>query len=140
MKRFFTSIFAPLVLSLNAQAFPGPHDSLATRAPKPEIVNWRGEISDPPEEHTTLHSHHLRFKEEITGEVYDIVNSPELVKIHHETEKNYRLLIEGEITPRFLFWGGNLIVRNFKILKSTAHVPHIKAALSDRGFHEGGHP
>jgi hypothetical protein len=92
---------------------------------EPEIVKWVGEIKDEASDHTTEHQHALEFVKKDDGKVYDIVESPELVKLHHETEKNYLVEIEAEKKPRFLFWGGNLIVKNFTVLEETASVPHL---------------
>lgn len=109
---------------------------------EPEIVKWIGEVKDEASDHTTEHQHALEFVKKDDGKEYDIVDSPELVKLHHETEKNYLVEIEAEKTPRFLFWGGNLIVKNFKVLEETALVPHlapIKRASNVREF-RGGRP
>lgn len=84
---------------------------------EPEIVKWVGEVRDELSSHTTDHEHDLKFIKQDTGDDYDIVDSPELVKLHHETEKNYLMEIEAEKTPRFLFWGGNLVVKNFRVVK-----------------------
>lgn len=92
---------------------------------KPEIVKWVGEIKDEASAHTTKHQHALEFIKRDDGKVYDIVDSPDLVKLHHETEKNYLVEIEAEKTPRFLFWGGNLIVKNFRIVDELGTVPHL---------------
>lgn len=92
---------------------------------EPEIVTWVGEIKDEASDHTTEHRHALKFIKKDDGKKYSIVDSPELVKLHHETEKNYLVEIEAEKTPRFLFWGGNLIVKNFKVLHELASVPHL---------------
>lgn len=83
---------------------------------EPEIVKWIGEVRDEPSSHTTNHEHELTFVKKDDGENYDIVDSPELVKLHHETEKNFLVEIEAEKTPRFLFWGGNLVVKNFRVI------------------------
>lgn len=110
------------------EGFGGRDRSVASaKTSAPEIVKWIGEISDSSSEHTTTHGHSLEFVNKETGNSYDIVDSPELVKLHHESEKNYLVEIEAEKTPRFLFWGNNLIVKNFKVLDETASVPHLPA-------------
>lgn len=92
---------------------------------EPEIVKWVGEVRDDEGSHTTDHDHELRFTKKDDGEVYNIVDSPSLVKLHHETEKNYLVEIEAEKTAKFLFWGGNLIVKNFKVLAdASGPIPH----------------
>lgn len=98
------------------------------RKAEPEIVKWVGEIRDDASTHTTEHVHNLEFVRQNDGSSYDIVESPELVKLHHETEKNFLVEIEAEITSRFLFWGGNLVVKKFKVLQETSEaLPHKMA-------------
>lgn len=90
-----------------------------------KTTNVTGEVSDDRFSHTTEHDHELTFKNQETGEVLKIVNSPSLVKLHHDTEKNY--LIEAQVakTPKILFWGGNLVVKNFRVIKETSDaIPH----------------
>lgn len=98
---------------------------------EPEIVRWTGEIKDSPSSHTTKHWHNLEFIRQSDGKEFDITSSPELVKLHHETEKNFLVEIEAEKTPRFLFWGGNLIVKSFRVLKETSPaIAHNKTEQS----------
>ena len=138
-------VFLGLVTSYSAAFARGGDGSNFERRPaksEPEIVKWVGEIKDEASDHTTEHGHSLEFVKKDDGKEYDIVDSPELVKLHHETEKNYLVEVEAEKTPRFLFWGGNLIVKNFKVLEETASVPHlapIKRAANVREF-RGGRP
>ncbi len=142
MKR--TYLFALALLMSAASAYAKEGVDLSNRKPSsadPEVVKWVGEITDSASDHTTLHNHSLEFKNRETGKTYDIVDSPELVKIHHENEKNYLVEIEAEKTPRFLFWGGNLVVKNFKVLGETASVPHLPPQESPRReFRGGGRP
>ncbi len=86
------------------------------RASAPEIVKWVGTIKDDADSHPA--EHELAFTRKDNGATYDIVDSPELVKLHHDTEKNYVVEIEAEKTSKFLFWGGNLIVKNFRVIGS----------------------
>jgi len=90
------------------------------RASAPEIVKWVGTVKDDADSHTTEHEHELEFTRKDNGDSYDIVDSPELVKLHHDTEKNYVVEIEAEKTSKFLFWGGNLIVKNFKVIEEAS--------------------
>lgn len=82
-----------------------------------EIVKWSGLIYDLPNTHTTDHNHSLLFEESKSQKIYDVVNSSEIEKLHHATNKKYEVELEGYLTPQFLFWGGNLVVTNFNILK-----------------------
>lgn len=102
---------------------------------EPEIVKWIGEVKDDASSHTTRHEHELEFVKKDDGKEYDIVDSPDLQNFHHETGKNFLVEIEAEKTPKFLFWGGNLIVKNFKVLEETSDViPHAKPLESTRTF------
>lgn len=103
---------------------------------KPEIVKWVGFVKGDPLYHTTNHDHSLQFVLQSDGDSFDIVDSPELVKLHHETEKNFLAEIEAEKTSRFLFWGGNLIVKKFKILKELETVAHTEP-VRRRSFEHG---
>lgn len=132
-------IFCALVAfasSLNVYASNDgvPQSNLKTeQISAPETLKLVGEISDPASGHTTRHKHNLKIKNLETGESYKIVDSPELVKIHHENEKNYLVEIEAEVTSRFLFWGGNLTVKNFKVIDEIASVPHFPATEREFG-------
>lgn len=146
MKNKFLAVVCLGLLTSYSSAFARGGDRAGfDRKPakyEPEIVKWVGEIKDEDSDHTTEHNHSLEFVKKDDGKEYDVVDSPELVKLHHETEKNYLVEIEAEKTPRFLFWGGNLIVKNFKVLEETASVPHlapIKRAANVREF-RGGRP
>lgn len=84
-----------------------------------------GEISDAVSTHDTRHQHELKFKEKSTGKIFDVVESPELVKLHHETGKNYLIEADTAKTNKFLFWGENLIVKNFRIIEAVGEaIPH----------------
>lgn len=118
-----------LVSSSSAFAMRGEMGILdrSDRSPavQPEIVKWIGEVKDEAATHTAGHEHELKFVKKDDGKEYGIKDSPDLVKLHHETERNFIVEIEAEKTPRFLFWGGNLIVRNFKVLEETDSAPHL---------------
>ncbi len=95
---------------------------------KPEMVKWAGEVRDDAASHTNDHEHALTFLNKEDGKIYDVVDSPALVKLHHETEKSFLVEVEAEKTPRFLFWGANLIVKNFRVISELGEsVPHNEA-------------
>ena len=91
-----------------------------------EKVRWTGMIRDSETAHTTFHDHDLELVRLEDGVEFKIVDSPELKELHCSTEKNYVVELEGEITPKFLFWGGNLKVNSFKVVQGseTASHPH----------------
>lgn len=86
------------------------------RSAEPEIVQWVGVVGDDVSSHDSRGNHELKFVKNENGETYDIEDSPELIKLHDETGKKYLVEIVAEKTPKFLFWGGNLIVKKFKVL------------------------
>jgi hypothetical protein len=83
----------------------------------PEIVTWIGQVKEEASSHATEHD--LKFIM-LSGKKYDIVDSPDIVKFRHETNKNYLVEIEAEKTPTFLFWGGKLVVKKFKIISESS--------------------
>jgi|GEM_PF-2486947 len=139
------AIFCALVVfasSLNIYASSGDQSQSNLKNEQTsasEVLKLIGEISDSDSVHTNLHKHKLEFKDNESGKSYYIVDSPELVKLHHENEKNYLVEIEAEKTSRFLFWGGNLIVKNFKVLNETVSVPHLQAVRVSLAEKEFGH-
>ncbi len=98
----------------------------------PTIVRLEGEIQDGKNSNHEQGNcyHQLKFVSD-EGKVYSIVDSPELVKLHHEKEKNYKISILAEVTPKFLFWGGNLIVESFSVVNEVSNAPHIVFANND---------
>ncbi len=81
---------------------------------KPEIVNWTGEIKEELSSHDT--SHDLLFFKKDDGKKYSIIDSPDIVRFQHEINKNFLIEIEAEKSPTFLFWGGKLVIKKFKII------------------------
>ncbi len=90
--------------------------SQASHAESNPEMTMTGTISCNPQSHTTEHDHELIFKDSGTGNEYDIVDSPDLLTYHHETNKDLSAEVSGHLTSKFLFWGGNLVVASYKIL------------------------
>lgn len=83
-----------------------------------------GELSDDLSTHDTRHEHQLSFKNQETGEVFKVADNAELKKLH-ESGKNYLIQANVSTSPKFLFWGGELIVKNFNVIKETSdEIPH----------------
>jgi hypothetical protein len=74
-----------------------------------------GAIIENPSDHTTRHDHSLKFLNLLDGQISDIVDSPELIKSHCESGQKSVVEITGSRTGKFLFWGGNLVVTDFRI-------------------------
>lgn len=114
-----------VLLAMLASSFFGCA-STTTKTNQPTTMI--GEVTDDISTHDTRHEHELKFKNQDTGEVFTIVDSPELMKVH-ENGKN--VLIEANVakSSKFLFWGGNLIVKNFRVIKETSdEIPHTYVA------------
>jgi hypothetical protein len=126
-----------------SRAEPRNDRMMRREPPKKEFVEWTGTVSDSDSSHTTEHEHELTFTRKDNGESYDIVDSPELVQLHHEKDKNLVIEMRAEKTPRFLFWGGNLIVKSFKVVEELEQRPHLdppkRVVSSARRFHEHEH-
>ena len=129
MKTLLSAIF---VFTLSSVSFAEPggdragfERSQSKTESKPEIVNWVGFI-EADGGHTTRHDHSLEFVRKSDGESFDVVDSPELEKVHCNKSKKLLVKIEAERTPQFLFWGDNLIVKKFEVLDELAMVPHKK--------------
>jgi hypothetical protein len=80
----------------------------------PIIVKWFGEVKEEISTHDSTHD--FLFFNKDDGKSYKIVDSPDFFKFKHEIGKNYLVEVEAEITPIFLFWGGNLIVKKFQLI------------------------
>ncbi len=123
MKTFNFLILSVLLFNFNtsfaSDALDSKTDSLDGE------MTWVGEIKDDPRTHTTEHRHALEFVRDVDGDSFDIVDSPELTRLHHETGKNYRIEAKVAKTPKFLFFGGNLVVKSFKVIEETSDsIPH----------------
>lgn len=91
-----------------------------------EDIKWKGTVKEASGYHSTNHSdtHQLEFTRESDNKSFDIVDSDALEKLHAEKDKNLLVEVEGEITPRFLFWGGNLKIKSFTVLEELETIPH----------------
>lgn len=104
-----------------------------------EPVKWTGVIQDEQGYHSVNHdsSHDLEFVQEGDQKALKVVDNKSLLKLHSEKDKNLVVKIEGEVTPQFLFWGGNLKIRTFEVLKELGEIEHrepVKQAKVQREF------
>ena len=102
------------------------------------MLKWSGRVYDLKDSHTTSHQHELLFKDSETNKIYDVVKSPEIEKLHHDTNKHYDVEIEGYLTSKFLFWGGNLVITKFNILDESDEIglsnPSFRRTSSARDY------
>lgn len=110
-----------------------------SKADEANTLTLTGSIVCNPNTHTTDHDHELLFKEEGSDREFDIVDSPALVSYHHQNDKNLKAQINGYITSKFLFWGGNLVVTSYEILEEGESQPVAQAVIrSVNHFDRGG--
>ena len=92
---------------------------------KENLVRWRGYVvADGP--HSTDHSHDLDFVRQSDGATFDIVDSPELERLHCQTSSKLLVDVLARRTPSVIFWGDNLQVRQVRVLKELEFQPHKK--------------
>lgn len=93
-----------------------------------DSIKWTGVVKEQDGYHTPKHEfgHTLEFVRQDDQKTFELVDSEGLLNIHSAKEKNLLVEVEGEITPRFLFWGGNLVVKSFKVLNELDDIPHHK--------------
>lgn len=124
-------LFFALFLAINANA--------NTEEP----LHFIGKIKEDFSDHTTKHEHQLQIVRVDDGEVFDIVDSPALLKEHCKSEINSVLEVSGKLTDKFLFWGGNLVVSDFKVhedivIPKIAHVAREKLHINHNHFRSSG--
>ena len=106
-----------------------------------QSVKWVGTLVEKRGYHTPEHSsnHALELVRQDNNEEYDVIESESLLGVHIEKDKDLLVEIEGEVTPRFLFWGGDLIVKSFKILNELEAIPHHEPPKSQSSASEFRH-
>ena len=82
----------------------------------PEMITWTGWVRCEAGTHETAHQCDLEFVRK-DGEVFAVIDSPELKRMHCGGNADLKVTLTAEKTPRFLFWGGNLIAKKFEIVK-----------------------
>jgi hypothetical protein len=120
----FYKLFSAGVLLIglvSSNAFARDHfDSRSDRIrrePEKKVVSWTGTIRCAGE--TKLKAHEdcdMEFVREEDQEAVALESTPELVAAHCKRSTDLRVKIEGEVTPTFLFGGGELKVSSFQIL------------------------
>lgn len=91
-----------------------------------EPVKWTGILNESEGYHFVGHKfgHDLQFVRQSDGKAFSVVNSEKIRKMHNDIEKNLLIEITAEVTPKFLFWGGNLEVSDFKVINELEPIPH----------------
>lgn len=99
-------------------------------------TSWVGVVRDADGFHTNDHnsSHSLTFTRNTDGKTFKISKDySDLTPKHLSSEHTLLVKMDGYVTPRFLFFGGNLVVENAEILKQVDPVQH-RVARQTRDF------
>jgi hypothetical protein len=99
-----------------------------------KFSSWEGVIEDLNGYHSPRHSgdHPLKFTRASDGESFLIVEGEEtLLKDHLRSDKTQVVQIDGRLTSKFLFFGGNMVVEQSKAIRDLASVEHRKVSTGD---------
>jgi hypothetical protein len=95
-----------------------------------EVKAWVGVLEDYFDSHDAIHTtksgdHPMKFTRSSDGESFTVVGGiGALLREHLESDKTLLVEIDGRITSKFLFFGGNLIITDSKVLQQVAQVDH----------------
>ncbi len=112
-----STIFA---ISISSQAIAGE-----------SVQSWIGVIEDFSGSHDPEHSgdHPLKFTRSSDGETFYITEGDEDIRKEHlRTDTSMAVKIDGRITSKFLFFGGNLVVGKFEKLADVSPIEHKSVA------------
>lgn len=73
--------------------------------------------------HSVGHGCALEFEDAASNKTYSVVDSPDLEKRYCPGDRDLKVTVSGELTPRFLFWGGNLKVSSFSVVEELNAMP-----------------
>lgn len=105
-----------------------------------EFKKWIGTIKCQDSTANLTHGHEATFINQEDQEELDIVDSENFVQKQCSRSKTSVLEIEARKTSQFLFWGGNLVVKNFRTLEDIGEMQHQEAIkrTPNRAFVGGG--
>lgn len=95
------------------------------------VQSWIGVIEDQNGSHDPSHDgdHMLKFTRSSDGESFYISSGDEeLLKEHLRNDKTISVKVDGRITSKFLFFGGNLVIDRFEKLADIAPIAHKRMA------------
>jgi len=102
-------------------------------------VSWTGVVRCEKYSHANEHGCDLEFENSDTSKTISVVESPDLLKRHCENDRDLKVKVAGELTPRFLFWGGNLKISSFEVIEELSPMPETaKLSARPRTIREGG--
>ncbi|MEQ1665584.1 MAG: hypothetical protein ABL927_09440 [Bdellovibrionales bacterium] len=103
----------------------------------PTVVQVRGLVKSMGT-HTRQCNVVLEVIDENSGKSLGLVGAAELERLHCDKEQDFVATISGEITSKFLFWGGNLKVSQYEIATEQEAEPHIVAEVARPSFTNTG--
>ncbi len=124
MKQFYILPIIVLILSFTgyAHAYEGgggdreyPFDRQYKPSP-PEMVTWNGFVKCENESHAKTGECDMIFIDKNADE-FDIIESPDLLRVHCSKHTDLEVRLTAEKTPSFLFWGGDLKVAKFDVVR-----------------------
>lgn len=93
-------------------------DAQQRKTPTPLIIKWEGLIHS-----TDSDEINLEFIRRVDQKSFDIEPASELESLDWKDHKARVVSLTAELTPRFLFWGGNLVVKDYKIKEVRQYSP-----------------
>lgn len=131
MRNHKSFVWMFLFLVVQTRLASGNEGGPIQREPLPESVattqKWSGTVQCQQYSHTSNHLCDLELVETSSGERIEIVENPDLLKRHCQSDRNLLVNLVGEKTPRFLFWGGGIKVASFEVIRELGAMP--KSAL-----------
>lgn len=116
---------AIFLISVSSQAIAGE-----------SVQSWIGVIEDFSGSHDPEHNgdHPLKFTRSSDGETFYITEGDEEIRKEHlRTDNSMAVKIDGRVTSKFLFFGGNLVVGKFEKLADISPIEH-KRVVRFRDF------
>jgi len=99
---------------------------------------WVGTLTDYRNSHSSSHNlqsedHLMTFTRSSDGKSFTVVaGAADLLKAHLESDSSLLVEVTGRITSKFLFFGGNMVIENSKVLQQLAQVDHKNPRTYDR--------
>ena len=126
MTKAIATLATILMFSLNVSAeSKSGRDYTVDRTPTvPVILDLEGTVRSAGT-HTKDECPDLEFVDSKTGKKFDLERAEELTKLHCASERDLVVRMTAEKESRFLFWGGDLIVKSFEVISETPSESHI---------------
>lgn len=124
MTQFLSILFVISSLSFYAWSGPAFDRQSPQGGPINKVVTLEGWVRSDGT-HSKSNCSGVIFEDNASGKISDLDDAEKLEALHCSKEQDFLVKIEAEREARFLFWGGDLKVKNFEILEERASAPHI---------------